>query len=157
MKQAQIAPMTDAAATVSAPDSAPPVSARLDDNDPPWPLRPWIMAAIAEKIRVLPEGRQLPAEALNAIDVKGQCSAAPCAAYMLSDDRLVLITRGNIVFPFARDPRSTEWRENYRGYGRYPVTDAPRTDPVEKAVIEVRTIQRRQVFVNGKPLGEDFE
>ncbi|MDZ3831370.1 MAG: DUF4153 domain-containing protein [Sphingopyxis sp.] len=37
--------MTDATASVAA-DSALPVSARFDDNDPPWPLRPWIMAAI---------------------------------------------------------------------------------------------------------------
>lgn len=37
--------MTDAPATGTAADS-PRVSARLDDNDPPWPLRPWIMAAL---------------------------------------------------------------------------------------------------------------
>ena len=36
--------MTEATAS-AAPDS-PRVSARLDDSDPPWPLRPWIMAAI---------------------------------------------------------------------------------------------------------------
>ncbi len=37
--------MTEAAATGPAADSSR-LSARLDDNDPPWPLRPWIMAAI---------------------------------------------------------------------------------------------------------------
>src|SRR3546814_12817165 len=37
--------MTDAIAPAAA-DSAPSISARLDDSDPPWPLRPWIMAAI---------------------------------------------------------------------------------------------------------------
>ncbi|WP_249340388.1 DUF4153 domain-containing protein [Sphingopyxis sp. 2PD] len=37
--------MTDAPATTALADSTR-VSARLDDNDPPWPLRPWIMAAI---------------------------------------------------------------------------------------------------------------
>jgi hypothetical protein len=40
--------MTDTAAP-AAPDSPPrssSTSARLDDNDLPWPLRPWIMAAI---------------------------------------------------------------------------------------------------------------
>jgi len=36
--------MTDSMAPAS-PDSAR-ISARLDDSDPPWPLRPWIMAAI---------------------------------------------------------------------------------------------------------------
>lgn len=44
-KQAQMWGMTDAPATGPAADS-PRVSARLDDNDAPWPLRPWIMAAI---------------------------------------------------------------------------------------------------------------
>ncbi|MBJ7502351.1 MAG: DUF4153 domain-containing protein [Sphingopyxis sp.] len=41
--------MTDAAATGARADSPrqmPNASARLDDSDPPWPLRPWIMAAI---------------------------------------------------------------------------------------------------------------
>ena len=33
-------------ATASAATDSPRVSARLDDSDPPWPLRPWIMAAI---------------------------------------------------------------------------------------------------------------
>ena len=43
-KQAQIARMTDTIAPAAS--DSPPVSARLDDNDLPWPLRPWIMAAI---------------------------------------------------------------------------------------------------------------
>lgn len=37
--------MTDAPASPIAPDS-PRLSARLDDSDPPWPLRPWIMALV---------------------------------------------------------------------------------------------------------------
>jgi hypothetical protein len=37
--------MIDAQASGPAPDS-PRLSHRLDDSDPPWPLRPWIMAAI---------------------------------------------------------------------------------------------------------------
>ena len=41
--------MTEAVATGAAADSPPissRISARLDDSDPPWPPRPWIMAAI---------------------------------------------------------------------------------------------------------------
>src|SRR3546814_9392129 len=38
--------MTDTFATPPAPESPPPVSGRLDASDAPWPLRPWIMAAI---------------------------------------------------------------------------------------------------------------
>src|SRR3546814_18177696 len=40
--------MTDTFATPPAPESPPPVSGRLDASDAPWPLRPWIMAAICE-------------------------------------------------------------------------------------------------------------
>lgn len=46
MKQAQMWGMTDAPATPPAPESPRSVSARLDAMDAPWPLRPWIMAAI---------------------------------------------------------------------------------------------------------------
>src|SRR3546814_14157687 len=45
-KQAQMWGMTDTFATPPAPESPPPVSGRLDASDAPWPLRPWIMAAI---------------------------------------------------------------------------------------------------------------
>lgn len=48
-KQAQMWGMTDAPASTAPADSPhhpSHMSARLDDNDPPWPLRPWIMAAI---------------------------------------------------------------------------------------------------------------
>jgi hypothetical protein len=37
--------MIDAPASPHAPES-PPSSSRLDESDAPWPLRPWIMAAI---------------------------------------------------------------------------------------------------------------
>ncbi|KGB51766.1 hypothetical protein FG91_04130 [Sphingopyxis sp. LC81] len=37
---------TTAPAVPDSPARSPGVSARLDDNDLPWPLRPWIMAAI---------------------------------------------------------------------------------------------------------------
>ena len=43
-KQAQISHMTDTATPIAA--DSPSISARLDDSDAPWPLRPWIMAAI---------------------------------------------------------------------------------------------------------------
>ena len=37
--------MTDSIASGAAPDS-PVLSTRLDDSDPPWPQRPWVMAAL---------------------------------------------------------------------------------------------------------------
>jgi hypothetical protein len=33
----------------------------------------------------------------------------------------------------------------------------PKTADFDKAKIDIRTVTRRQVFVDGQPVGEDFE
>lgn len=112
---------------------------------------------IREKVRVLPAGQALPPEAYAALDTRGQCKTAPCAAYVLGPDRIAVIGRGNNVMLFARDPKTSAWAEDYdafRGGGVHPGLTIER---VEKGVIEVRRVERRQVFVDGKPLGEVFE
>lgn len=112
---------------------------------------------IRDKVRVLPAGQALDADAYKAIEDRGQCRTAPCAAYILGTDRMVVIGRGNNVVLFARDAKTKSWQENYQGFSGGAVAEGPTNEEVEKGVIEVRPVTRRQVFVNGKPLGEDFE
>lgn len=112
---------------------------------------------IRDKVRVLPAGQALDADAYKAIEDRGQCRTAPCAAYILGTDRMVVIGRGNNVVLFARDAKTKSWQENYQGFSAGAVAEGPTSEEVEKGVIEVRPVARRQVFVNGKPLGEDFE
>lgn len=112
---------------------------------------------IEEKVRVLPAGHVLAPEAYAAVDARGQCRIGPCAAYVLGDTRIVVIGRGNNVALFARDAKTGKWAEDYeafRGGGAHPGLTI---DRVEKGMIEVRPVTRRQIFVDGKPLGEDFE
>jgi hypothetical protein len=112
---------------------------------------------IREKVRVLPAGQVLADDAYKAIEERGQCRAAPCAAYVLGPDQLVVIGKGNNVMLFARHKETGMWEEDYQGFSGVAQTEGPTVEEVEKARIEVRPVQRRQVFVNGKPVGEDFE
>ena len=111
---------------------------------------------IREKVRVLPAGQVLPSEAYAALDTRVQCRTAPCAAYLLGADRMVVASSNSIVL-FARDAKTGDWAEDHEGFRGAATTDGLAIDEVEKAVIEVRPVTRRQVFVNGKPVGEDFE
>jgi hypothetical protein len=111
---------------------------------------------IREKVRVLPAGQVLADDAYKAIDERGQCRAAPCAAYVLGPDQMVVIGKGDNVVLFARDAKTRVWQEDYQGFSGAAMAQQTAIDDVDKATIEVRPITRRQVFVNGKPVGDDF-
>ncbi|MBL8650475.1 MAG: DUF4153 domain-containing protein [Sphingopyxis sp.] len=112
---------------------------------------------LREKLRVLPAGRVLDDKAYTVIEDRGQCRTSPCAVYILGADQMAVVARGNNVILFARDPKTGDWEENYQGFARSAPAGEPVVDAVQKAVIEVRPVQRRQVFIDGKPVGEDFE
>lgn len=112
---------------------------------------------IKDKVRVLPAGTVLPPEAYAALDTRGECKAAPCVVYRLDAERIVVISRGNTIGLFARDPKTAVWKEDYEAF-RPGSASAGLTDgELERAAVEVRTVTRRQVFVDGKPVGDDFE
>lgn len=112
---------------------------------------------IKDKVRVLPAGTVLPPEAYAALDTRGECKASPCVAYRLDAERIVVISRGNTIGLFARDPKTAVWKEDYEAF-RPGSASAGLTDgELERAAVEVRTVTRRQVFVDGKPVGDDFE
>ena len=112
---------------------------------------------IEEKIRVLPTGATLPAEAYAALDTRGLCRTAPCIVHRLDADHIVAIGRGNNVVLLARDPKTAAWAEDYEAFRPGSASAGLTVDELERAAVEVRTVTRRQVFVNGRPVGEDFE
>ncbi|UKK85374.1 DUF4153 domain-containing protein [Sphingopyxis sp. BSN-002] len=124
----------------------------VDAADVAYGARP-----IREKVRVLPAGQSIGDDAYKAIEDRGQCRTAPCAAYVLDADRMLVVGEGNNVVLFARDAKTKAWQEDYQAFSGGAVAPGPTSDEVEKAAIEVRPVTRRQLFVNGKPVGEDFE
>ncbi|WP_374524669.1 DUF4153 domain-containing protein [Sphingopyxis sp.] len=112
---------------------------------------------IEEKVRVLPVGAMLPPEAYVALDTRGPCKAAPCIAYRLGEGRIAVVSRGNNVGLFVHDPKTGAWDQDYEAFGRGGSGPGLTTGDLERATVEVRPVTRQQVFVNGKPVGDDFE
>ncbi len=112
--------------------------------------------AIEQRMRVLPAGEALPAGFYAAVERRDQCRTSACAAYVLADGRVALIARGSDVRFFVRSPKDGEWAEEYEAVRRAEQPDRPATD-LETATVEVRPVTRRQVFVDGKPVGDAFE
>ncbi|WP_447761902.1 DUF4153 domain-containing protein [Sphingopyxis panaciterrae] len=137
-------------------------------SDNRWDLRPeggidaadaaYIQKPIEEKVRVLPEGRALAPELATAIKNQDWCRAAPCIAYFLSNKRIALIGRGeNRVMVIDRDDKGV-WNPNYALDNGTALGNTMLTaDDIEKAAVEVRPVQRRQLYVGGKPIGGNFE
>jgi hypothetical protein len=113
---------------------------------------------IEEKVRVFPATRPLPAELYALLDERSLCRTAPCIAQWVGDGRVAVVSNGGMLFHFAIDPATKTWNDYYGGSD--PVEQKRReltADDVEKGTVEVRTVTRRQIFVNGKPVGGDFE
>jgi hypothetical protein len=113
--------------------------------------------AIEQKIRIFPAGRTLPAEAYAALEAQGQCKTAPCIVYVLGDNRIALVSRGGNIGLLKRDAKTAQWVEDYDAFRSGDMTRGLTIDELEKAVVEVRPVTRQQLFVDGKPVGEDFE
>ena len=124
----------------------------VDQSDVTYGAKP-----IEQKVRIFPAGRTLPAEVYAALDTQGECRTAPCIAYVLGADRVALVSRGGNVGLLVRDAKTGKWAENYQAFQSGEMTRGLTIDELEKAVVEVRPVTRQQVFVNGKPVGEDFE
>ena len=81
--------MTDAPASAAATES-PRISARLDDSDPPWPRRPWIMAAIGAIAGLLFHmvvDRQYVAEPAPLLDALAAFVAVATVVFLLGVER----------------------------------------------------------------------
>ncbi|WP_082545127.1 DUF4153 domain-containing protein [Sphingopyxis sp. Root1497] len=124
----------------------------IDESDMVYGAKP-----IEQKIRIFPAGRSLPAEAYAALAAQGQCKTAPCIAYVLGDSRIAVVSRGGNVGLLKRDAKTQQWSEDYDAFRSGDMTRGLTIDELEKAVVEVRPVTRQQVFVDGKPVGEDFE
>src|SRR3546814_9107160 len=131
----------------------PPKSKRTDTL---FPDTTRFRSRIEERVRVLPAGNAIPAELYTLLDQRGQCRTSACAAYVLADGRVALVSRASGVGFFARDAKSGEWTEDYAAARLARQPDRPASD-LETAPIEVRPVTRRQLFVDGKPVGDALD
>lgn len=108
------------------------------------------------RIASVPAGQAVPPDLLKMIDGNGLCRARACrVVWLTSTSVMVLGHRAEdqdfVVERWSR--AKTGWQY---GDGAGARAEDHRAD-LSQAAVEVRTVNRRQVFVDGKPVGEVFE
>lgn len=114
---------------------------------------------LAARLQVRPAARALPAAAMRAVEQTRLCAVGPCLAIWIDADRFMLIGRRadrEPLSPVMIAHDGAEWQERFVDFGRLADASGPETDPTT-ARVDIRTVSRRQVFVDGKPLSGAFE
>ena len=110
-------------------------------------------------LRIVPAGRALPPSLKNAIALSPYCRGMPCVVTWIDDDRIVLAgasAKGMAVqATHYLLSKEGEWREDYDLQRSSVQPPTPPTD-LATAPVELRTVERRQLYVDGKPLGDAF-
>lgn len=115
-------------------------------------------ANLGIRLRVVPEGSALPPDLLSAIAATRYCRVGPCVVTLVDDRRAViagpLIKDDTVETALLERNSKGAWSQDIPT----PVVAKPPFRPnLATAPIEVRKIERRQLFIDGKPVGQPFE
>lgn len=141
--------------------------------------------ALSKSLRILPAGTALPPELRKAIAGNWQCRGKPCTLVFLPGGREAVMLVDSCFLPAdapqVREPGTRDVKERARSYcpesqqryvlagGKWKVggeMPKPAVDPAVQAraaaglasgAVEIRKVERRQVFVGGEPVGDPFE
>ncbi len=125
-------------------------------------------ASLDRYLRVEPTGANLSPAQRDAIAGTPLCRVEVCVVTVV-DPRLALVAgrstaKGDVVLYKLNMDDKGGWTSDYSGINLADFNPANKTGDGSKpavdlttAPVEVRTIQRRQLFINGKPVGEAFE
>jgi hypothetical protein len=123
------------------------------------PRGPVLLKPFAERLRILPEGRSLSAEAIERISSSYMCSRAKaCVAVWLADDRIGVFGQNDpgepLQFDFVTQNSDGRWVQGDKA--RDPRPARVGTD-LAKAKVEVETVQQRRILIDGVPESGVFE
>ena len=117
------------------------------------------IAQIDQRLRVIPAGRPMTPALNEALVTSFYCRDMPCVVTWIDDRRVVATgssAPGTVVQTthFQRDDAGA-WHEDYD----LQRSSAPAPNPpadLSTATVELRTVTRKQLFVDGMPVGDAF-
>jgi hypothetical protein len=115
-------------------------------------------ANLKSRLRILPEGSALPPGLGQSIAQTRYCRVGPCVVTLVDDRRALiagpLIKDDNVESALLERNAKGVWLQDI--HSRY-VAKPPFRPNLVIAPVEVRTVERRQLYIDGKPVGEAFE
>jgi len=122
------------------------------------PRGPTLLKPFAERLRIVPADRTLPAEALARIEASYMCARAKaCVAIWLSDDRIGVLGQQEageaLQFDHVTRNAGGQW---VQGDATSPRPARPGLD-LSKARVEVETVRQRRITVDGVPETGPFD
>ena len=114
-------------------------------------------ASIERRVRLLSPDIELTPVVRRRLADQGGCTEdIPCSVLRVDSNRLLVVWQSrdknavaNIV-DLAHDPLDVDAPIATRNL-------SPKVEDLQKARIEIRTVERRQAFIDGKPVGDPFE
>jgi len=140
-------------------DAAKAALAAANRWDLTGPKGPVLLKPIAERLRIIPADRALPAEAIERIAATYMCSRArACVALWLADDRIGVLGQNEpgeaLNFDVVSLNKEGRWVQG--DLGRDARATRPAVD-LSKATVTVETIEQRRILVDGLPESGAFE
>jgi hypothetical protein len=115
-------------------------------------------ANLNSRLRILPEGRALPPGLGQGIAQTRYCRVGPCVVTLVDDRRAViagpLIKDDNVESALLERDDKGAWSQDI--HSRF-VAKPPFRPNLVTAPVEVRRVERRQLYIDGKAVGEVFE
>lgn len=123
------------------------------------PEGPTLLKPFAERLRIIPADRPLPAEALERVSDSYICSRAKtCVAVWLDDKRIGVLGQNepgdSLNFDFVTQNDAGQWVQG--DWAKASPAKKPPAD-LSKARIEVETVSQRRILVDGVPESGTFE
>ncbi|WP_310498027.1 DUF4153 domain-containing protein [Sandarakinorhabdus sp.] len=118
-------------------------------------------AELKANLRVLPAGTQIPPALLAAMARSGDCAGKQACVLLIEGERAILFL--NLQYaPFQviwqRGAGKEEWQQAERGFtATTPGAQAADRQEVLEGEVTIRTVRRRQIAIDGKPVDVIFE
>ncbi|MGI8931391.1 MAG: hypothetical protein ACR2FK_03285, partial [Sphingomicrobium sp.] len=116
-------------------------------------------ATIASRLRIIPQGSDLPPALRSALAGTRHCRVGTCVVTLVSEEQALiagpLSTRDSVHTLVMVKQTDGSWHP-FSNFAELALLKSFRSD-LATAPIEVRTIQRRQLFIDGRPVGDTFE
>ena len=115
-------------------------------------------ANLDTRLRVVPDGTALPADLRNSIAATRYCRVGPCVVTLVDDHRAViagqLIKQDTVESALLERDAKGVWMQDI--HSQY-IPKPPVRPDVATAPVELRKVERKQLFIDDTPIGNAFE